>query len=207
MGNQLKADNVQSVLSQWFTEGVSSTAGSATGWMPRSASSCCGWRFRSNLRSRNRKWYKHIWKYVHESHANIKSQDDTKVHVLVHRVPEYVRRTGVQLGPTSEPALASQHKFFDIVYHWFRVNRTNSPFLENVYWILYHIITRVICKEQIDILYSVFRILSSSDSWAWISRQEDFESAQYSPPYGLMCTTCLVHTNSHPRFFCEMPMK
>ncbi len=25
-----------------------------------------------------------------------------KVHVLIHHVPEYVRRTGVQLGPTSE---------------------------------------------------------------------------------------------------------
>ncbi len=24
------------------------------------------------------------------------------VHMLVHRVPEYVRRTGIQLGPTSE---------------------------------------------------------------------------------------------------------
>ncbi len=28
-----------------------------------------------------------------------------KVHVLVHHVPEYVRRTGVPLGPTSEQAL------------------------------------------------------------------------------------------------------
>ncbi len=32
-----------------------------------------------------------------------------KVHVLVHHVPEYVRRAGVQLGPTSEQTLASQH--------------------------------------------------------------------------------------------------
>ncbi len=50
-----------------------------------------------------------------------------KVHVLIHNVPEYVRRTGVQLGPTSEQALASQHGFFDIFYHKFKVNRTNSP--------------------------------------------------------------------------------
>ncbi len=35
-----------------------------------------------------------------------------KVHVLIHHVPEYVRRTGVQLGPTSEQALANQHRFF-----------------------------------------------------------------------------------------------
>ncbi len=29
-----------------------------------------------------------------------------KVHVLVHHIPEYVRRSGDQLGPTSEQALA-----------------------------------------------------------------------------------------------------
>ncbi len=32
-----------------------------------------------------------------------------KVHVLVHHVPEYVRRTGTQLTPTSEQAPKSQH--------------------------------------------------------------------------------------------------
>ncbi len=77
------------------------------------------------------------------------------------------------------------------------------PFLENVYWNLYYIIARAIFKTQVDILYSVFRILPSSDSWAWVNRQEDFENAQYSPLHGLRCTTCLVHTKSHPRFFCE----
>ncbi len=35
-----------------------------------------------------------------------------KVYVLVHHVPEYVRRTGVPLGPTSEQALEIQHRFF-----------------------------------------------------------------------------------------------
>ncbi len=34
------------------------------------------------------------------------------VHVLVHHVPEYVRRTGVPLGPTPEQALESPHRFF-----------------------------------------------------------------------------------------------
>ncbi len=34
-----------------------------------------------------------------------------KVHVLVHHVAEHVRRTGVQLGPTSEQAPASQYRF------------------------------------------------------------------------------------------------
>ncbi len=48
-------------------------------------------------------------------------------HVLIHHVPEYIRRTGVQLGPTSEQALASQHKYFDIFYQKFKVNCTNSP--------------------------------------------------------------------------------
>ncbi len=32
-----------------------------------------------------------------------------KVYVLVHHVPEYVRRTAAPLGPTSEQALESQH--------------------------------------------------------------------------------------------------
>ncbi len=40
-----------------------------------------------------------------------------KVHMLVHHVPEYVHRTGIQLGPTSEQAPKSQHTFFDIFYH------------------------------------------------------------------------------------------
>ncbi len=56
-----------------------------------------------------------------------------KVHVLVHHVPEYVRRTGDQLGPTSEQALASQHRFFDIFYHKFKVIVQILPFLENVH--------------------------------------------------------------------------
>ncbi len=49
-----------------------------------------------------------------------------KVHVLIHFVPEYVRRTGVQLGPTFEQALASQHRFFDIFYHKFKVIVQNN---------------------------------------------------------------------------------
>ncbi len=50
-----------------------------------------------------------------------------KVHLLVHHVPEYVHRTAAPLGPTSEQALESQHRFFDIFYHRFKVNCTNSP--------------------------------------------------------------------------------
>ncbi len=50
-----------------------------------------------------------------------------KVQVLVHRVPEYVCPVGIQLGPTSEQASKSQHTFFDIFYHRFKVNCTNSP--------------------------------------------------------------------------------
>ncbi len=40
-----------------------------------------------------------------------------KVHVLVDHVPEFVRRTGVSLRPTSEQALEIQHRFFDIFCH------------------------------------------------------------------------------------------
>ncbi len=50
-----------------------------------------------------------------------------KVHMLIHNVPEYVRRTAAPLGHTSEQALESQHRYFDIFYHRFKVNCTNSP--------------------------------------------------------------------------------
>ncbi len=33
------------------------------------------------------------------------------VRMLIHNVPEYVRRTAAPLGPTSEQALMSQHRF------------------------------------------------------------------------------------------------
>ncbi len=49
------------------------------------------------------------------------------VHMLIHNVPEYVRRTAAPLGPTSEQALECQHRFFDIFHHSFKVNCTNSP--------------------------------------------------------------------------------
>ncbi len=50
-----------------------------------------------------------------------------KVHMPVHHVPQYVSRTGIQHGPTSEQAPKSQHTFFDIFHHRFKVNCTNSP--------------------------------------------------------------------------------
>ncbi len=50
-----------------------------------------------------------------------------KVHMPVHRVPEYVRRTRIQLRPTTEQAPKSQRTFLDIFYHKFKVNCANSP--------------------------------------------------------------------------------
>ncbi len=50
-----------------------------------------------------------------------------KVHMLINNVSEYLRRTAAPLGPTSEQALESQHRFVDIFYHIFKVNCTNSP--------------------------------------------------------------------------------
>ncbi len=50
-----------------------------------------------------------------------------KVPVLVHHVPEYVRRTGVPLGPTPEQALDIQHRWSDIFCHKFKANCTESP--------------------------------------------------------------------------------
>ncbi len=69
-----------------------------------------------------------------------------KAHVLFHHVPKYVRRTGVQLGRTSEQVLESPHTLFEIIYHRFEVNCTKSPVFENIYSMLYYIITRTICK-------------------------------------------------------------
>ncbi len=37
-----------------------------------------------------------------------------KVHMRIHHVPEYVCRTGIQLGSSSEQAPKSRHAFFDI---------------------------------------------------------------------------------------------
>ncbi len=85
-------------------------SGSIVGWMPQSASSCCGWHFRSNLISRIRKWYKHIWGKVHGSQVKSACARPSC-------------RTGVQLRPTSEQALASQYRFFDIFYRKFKVSR------------------------------------------------------------------------------------
>ncbi len=50
-----------------------------------------------------------------------------KVHMLIHNVPEYVRRAAAPLGSTSEQALESQHRFIVIFYHRFKVNCTKSP--------------------------------------------------------------------------------
>ncbi len=56
-----------------------------------------------------------------------------KVHVLVHHVPENVRRTVVQLGPTSEQALASQHRFLIFSTTNSRLIVQTAPSLQNVY--------------------------------------------------------------------------
>ncbi len=56
-----------------------------------------------------------------------------KVHVLVHHVSEYVRRTGVQLEPTSEQTLASQHRFLMFSTTNSRLIVQTPPSLENVY--------------------------------------------------------------------------
>ncbi len=56
-----------------------------------------------------------------------------KVHMLIHHVPGYVRRTGNQLGSTSGQVPKRQHTIFDIFYHRFKPNCTNSPdFREHV---------------------------------------------------------------------------
>ncbi len=49
-----------------------------------------------------------------------------KVHVLVHHVPKYMRRTGVPLKSTSGQALESQNKLIDISYHRFEASCMKS---------------------------------------------------------------------------------
>ncbi len=43
-------------------------------------------------------------------------------------------------------------------------------------------------------MYSVFRILPASDSWAWINHQEDFENAHKSALHALRRAACIVLT-------------
>ncbi len=50
----------------------------------------------------------------------------SNVHVLVHDILQCVCRTGVPLGPTSEQALESQHILFDIFFHRFKLNCTET---------------------------------------------------------------------------------
>ncbi len=54
-----------------------------------------------------------------------------KVHVLVHHAPEYVRRTGVQLGPTSEQAL-SQCIFLTLTFSVYQL-RSSLTIKSNFY--------------------------------------------------------------------------
>ncbi len=79
-------------------------------------------------------------KYIHIFKVNFKEAMQThnlkvipKAHVLAYHIPEYVRRNGVPLEPTSEQALESQHTLFDIFCHRFEANYTKSPSFENVY--------------------------------------------------------------------------
>ncbi len=69
-----------------------------------------------------------------------------KVHMRVHHVPEYVRRTVAPLVPTFEQALESQHRLFDIFYNRFKVNSTNSPVFRERLLNAVLPITRAICK-------------------------------------------------------------
>ncbi len=69
-----------------------------------------------------------------------------KVHVIIHQVPKYMRRTGVPHGPTSKQALEGQLKFFDIFYHRFEVNCTKPPVFRERLKTLYYIITRATCN-------------------------------------------------------------
>ncbi len=66
---------------------------------------------------------------------------------------------------------------------------------------LYYIITQAICREQTDALYTVFPILTASDIWAWTTRQEVFQNANYSVLHALRRTTCRDHTACKPHFF------
>ncbi len=54
-----------------------------------------------------------------------------KVHMPIHHVPEYVRRTGMQLGSiTPEQAPKSQRTFFDIFYHRLKLPRLSRTITE-----------------------------------------------------------------------------
>ncbi len=74
-----------------FSEGSGSIIGSSTGRMPRSASSCFGWPFAPGFE-------KDISTFEEKFMGAMRTHNlwmTPKVHVLIHHVPEYVRRTGV----------------------------------------------------------------------------------------------------------------
>ncbi len=95
--------------------------------MPRSALPCCGWRIGQILYPKfenDTNAFEETFMGALQTHSPWMTP---KEHVLVHHVPEYVRCAAVPLGPTSKQALEIQHRFFDIFYHRFKVNCTNSP--------------------------------------------------------------------------------
>ncbi len=112
-------------------------------------------------------------------------------HLMIAKVP---------LGLTSEQTRESQLAFFDIFYHRFKVNCAKSPVFRDR-------LLNAICKQQIDVLYIIFPILTALVSWVWINRQDVGQNASYSAPQALERTTCLVHTNCRPRLFAKMSMK
>ncbi len=112
-----------------------------------------------------------------------------KVHVLVHHVPKYVRRIGVQLGPTSEQAPASQYRFLtQIQNELYKLPRLSRTFTECCITLL--LVPFVNSILTFCALSSTFYVLHT-----------DFENAHYSALHTLKRSACLANTNYHPRFF------
>ncbi len=69
----------------------------------------------------------------------------TKVHILLHNAPHFIRLTGMPLGPFSEQVVEEQHRRYKAVFNRYRINcpeRINYPgrFLNSVlHYNSYHI--------------------------------------------------------------------
>ncbi len=69
----------------------------------------------------------------------------TKVQILLHHVPHFIRLTGMPLGPFSEQVVEDQHRRYENFFNRYKINCTehiNNPgrFLNSVlYYNSYHI--------------------------------------------------------------------
>ncbi len=131
-----------------------------------------------------------------------------EVHMIVHHVPGHVRRTGIQLGPTSQQAPRTQNTFIDIFYHRFKVKCTNSPaFRERL---LYDILHYNSCHLQIaggifELCFPYFTFLGQLGVKKIAKKTSKTHITHHFMPLGELFTSLILTTIHVP--FEKMSMK